>query len=660
MADQIKYSNLTQSNVEEIGKFVPKLFGVNNQGPIDKVREEMREQYGWLSPYEYYYGSPDNEQSEVQRTTLMPVFTPQAIGLVGDRDLFSDVEAASKDDIPNWFWVDSFSNWCYIKSSAYLAKYENSTRTALGEFLHGLVGADMITGNLFGAIVTEFILQAAEGHLDEWYSSVPTAIVTDWVDASDATIGKGFEYTGRFINAVSEKVLTTVDQITGGLQSTVTGAISSLMGASSWLLENAYIVTFGGLISTIIRTFFNAKTADSEAENLIEYTITRNGAFNLSRNCLSTYMWNGYTRSWMPLKWMIKVYDRYMKRENRNLFKQLFGVDDTSLSKNITKLSKYREEYLNTIVPKEIKDNDTLLNLDETGNIRSLVTEYRNAWNTWDSNHNNDILVSTIEDVIRRSYNSVNDLTRSVFMQVFLFDPACFEVFTTRSPLNKLQTIATAASSQGHLIGGGLPNCRWLENWGMWVPLPSDRAKIKLYSDNTFQLINRPYYDFRNDYLITRGNIHTNIGHPCFMRGNDDVLWMCYWLRWTSSPKVSTDDGWFSDSISSKGVPDISDKDIENWDAIINSMFQKHDEYGFEDWMINGNYCLSYSKFTIDEESPTAISSYEESELNPLKSPIVNSIDRINKNRLVMRLSDSTVVNREDKNGMSHVAKRWV
>ena len=89
-------------------------------------------------------------------------------------------------------------------------------------------------------------------------------------------------------------------------------------------------------------------------------------------------------------------------------------------------------------------------------------------------------------------------------------------------------------------------------------------------------------------------------------------------------------------------------------------MFQKHDDYGFEDWMINCNYGLSYSKFTIDEESPTAISSYEESELNPLKVPMVNSIDRINKNQLVMRLSDSTVVNREDKNSMSHVAKRWV
>jgi hypothetical protein len=76
--------------------------------------------------------------------------------------------------------------------------------------------------------------------------------------------------------------------------------------------------------------------------------------------------------------------------------------------------------------------------------------------------------------------------------------------------------------------------------------------------------------------------------------------------------------------------------------------------------MINGNYGLSYSKFTIDEESPTAISSYEESELNPEKAPMVNTIDWITKNQMVLSLSENTVVNRDDKNGIGHVAKRWV
>jgi hypothetical protein len=194
----------------------------------------------------------------------------------------------------------------------------------------------------------------------------------------------------------------------------------------------------------------------------------------------------------------------------------------------------------------------------------------------------------------------------------------------------------------------------------MWMPLPCEKAKIKLYTNSSFQLINRPYYDFRLDYVITRGHIHASIGHPCFMRGNDDVLWMAYWLRWTSSPKVETDDGVFTDSISARGIPDISDKDIENWNAIIEAMFQKHDDYGFEDWMINGNYGLSYSKFTIDEESPTAVSSYEESELNPERTPIVNTIDSIPKNKMVLSLSSSTVVNRDDKNGIDHIAKRWV
>lgn len=649
MADQIKYSNLVQRNEEELGRLNLKPFGSDNKGGIDQVREDMKSKYGWLSPYEYYYGSQDSGQTKVDRTSLMPVFTPQA-----------DVEKADKDNIPNWFWVDSFCNWCYIKVSAYLPTRPLSTSTTiLGDILHGIVGFDMITGNLLGAIIVETLIQMAEGNMDEWYSAIPTGIVTDWVAASDFTISAPFEYTTRFINEVNERVFTITDRITGGIPRTVSRVLGSLMEASRFLAEKAHLATMSGMISTLIRIFFEQKTADTEAENLIEMQLNGGSTkYNLSRNCLSTYMWNGFTRSWMPIKWMIKIYDSYMKRGNRKLFQDLFGETARAIVEN-------SELYLKTIVPEEFIDNEELLRLDTTNNIRGLITDFRNAVAKWRNDYIDADLYASIENVIERSWNSTNELTRSVFMQVFTFDPACLDVFTTRSPLNKLQTIATAAWGREHIEG--FPNAHWLENWGMWVPLPNDKAKIKIYSDNTFQLINRPYSNFSYDHIVSRGNKHTNIGHPCFMRGNDDVLWMCYWLRWSSdyvyiSKSSSKLFGIFelSSSTTSHGSPDMSDKDIENWNAILNSMFQKHDDYGFEDWMINCNYGLSYSKFTIDEESPTAVSSYEESELNPLRAPMVNSIDRINKNQLVMRLSDSTVVNREDKNGMSHVAKRWV
>ena len=144
------------------------------------------------------------------------------------------------------------------------------------------------------------------------------------------------------------------------------------------------------------------------------------------------------------------------------------------------------------------------------------------------------------------------------------------------------------------------------------------------------------------------------------MRGNDDLLWLCYWQRWTSTRGTAESGGTILDeTITVGGIQDIFKDDVDNWTAIREAMFEKHDDYGFDDWMINGNYLLSNHRFTIDEESPTAISTYEESTIAPDKVAPVNSIDDVSDNALVLKLSTGTVVSRDNDNGMLDVAKRW-
>lgn len=668
MADEIKYRNLVQRNDESISSFKAKVFGADNKGPIDEVRENMKEQYGWLSPYEYYYGSPDEAGEEVERTSLMPVFTPQALGLTEEEteDLFAEVEAAEKDNIPNWFWVDSLSNWCYIKPS-FLdnSGVIGSDTTWVGDFLKTYAGVSMVLGNPVGAIIAEVILQSAEGNLDEWYVSIPTGLVVDWYDVSMKPIELAEDFS-KYTYKIVEDIYTPIARITGGWDFHIAETVAGLADAAQWVTENLGVTALVAALVSLVRMFFNESTADADSEALIELIQTGGDpAYRLSRNCLSTYMWNGFTRSWMPLKWMIEIYDTYMKRPNRGLLRLLFEEENqTKRHEIVAKISSHRSEYLNTIVPEFLR-NSEVTSKDDSNTISGIVEAYNNAWTNWDSNHDDASLIAVIKELFGQVWNGYNYIGRSAFLQTFTFDPACLEAFTTRSPLNKMQIIATQAWNKRR-PADGFENCRWLENWGMWLPLPNEKAKIRLYANSTFQLINRPYNSFKLDQYVTRGNIHTNVGHPCFMRGNDNVLWMSYWLRWTSttgskSTRHSTAWGLVTTghTYSQVGMSDISDKDIENWDAIINSMFEKHDEYGFEDWMINGNYKLSYPKFTIDEESPTDVSSFEESELNPEKVPIVNSIDWVPKSQMVLRLSDNTVVNRDDKNGMSHAAKRW-
>jgi hypothetical protein len=98
---------------------------------------------------------------------------------------------------------------------------------------------------------------------------------------------------------------------------------------------------------------------------------------------------------------------------------------------------------------------------------------------------------------------------------------------------------------------------------------------------------------------------------------------------------------------------------IALWDDIINTMFEKHDDYGYDEWLVNGEYGLSYKKFTVNEEQPNEILTADDSSLNPDKAPLNNSIEETPENTMILSLSTGTVISRDDDNSTIDTAQRW-
>jgi hypothetical protein len=342
----------------------------------------------------------------------------------------------------------------------------------------------------------------------------------------------------------------------------------------------------------------------------------------------------------MPVKQLFEVYDRYCKRSSYDLvyctvkdfYEELIASDEVL------------DKFLETIgLP--------------NANGDAAIDAYRaNAkWIKTNYGYNESKFCEMLTKLVMQIPQCINYCSRFLFINIYGIDPACIEAIQFRSPLSKKQTLYNWTEDNSSWT-----QKRWLENMSFWIPLPNDSAKIKMYLKDTFQLINRPtaYHDWFTRDL--KGYMHKNIGHPCFMRGNDDVLWMCYWLRWTSTRGEKDEGGsLLSKTVTIEGMQDIMKEDVENWENIVSSMFERHDEYGFEDWLINGNYLLSYSKFTIDEEQPSDILTFEDSSLAPNKVEPVNSVDEFDESVMTLSLSTGTVVSRDDGNEYVDTAKRW-
>ena len=637
----VRHSNLEQQNKVKYGEINGASSDVlSTQGNADLMREELLNKYGWQSPSEYYYGSSSNDMGSKasDMTPSMGEITDYEIASLEEGSDYY-LESADRDVIPDWFWVDSLDNWCYFKITDDMTEF----RKVSPRF--GDLGNTILSFASFG--ILNVIDEIQKGN---WLKGLATGLSTMrlYYDAAEASV-EIIAGVSDFFQGIISKVYTTVfgDGIFGNALAVVNNlnvalSMKMLRAANDLYQQSEGVLSLPLLLYYMFLTDSSVDHEDVESEEYIEMVATGGPENNMPRNCISLYMWNGYKRNWMPMKRMIEIYDTFGKRSNYDLiYSSLKNMYPKLVSATDDEFSLYLETFG---IPVENAS-------DGFNRLRNEAFDIRNRT----SGNYFGFLNQMTGFLMRECPQAVNSLARMLFMNIYAFDPACIESLQLRSPLNK-KHVLWVDNGDEH----SWSQAHWLENWSMWIPLPRDKAKIKLYNKNTFQLINRPVYQlnwFGRDLV---GFEHKNIGHPCFMRGNDDILWICYWQRWTSTRGEETEGGGIFDKIIEvEGIQDIYKSDVENWTAIRSSMFEKHDDYGFDDWMINGNYLLSNHRFTIDEESPTTISTYEESTIGPDRVAPVNSIDKVNKNKLVLSLSSGTVISRDDDNGILDVAKRW-
>lgn len=630
MSDIVQYRSILQSNSSRYGSVdgtSPDLS--SDQGVADVIREEMVNTYGWQSPSEYYYGSSNTEMSGKPSESMLSLGEIQRFYDLGE---LGDGGPADKSVIPDWFWVDSLDNWCYFKITDDMTEFKKTT-PRFGKY--GNLVVQMLGGGIVNVIDDIQKGNWWKGILD----GLKTITMISPVETSVEITAESNDDIARVTGKINRIMFG--DTIIGNALTALSYEalfVPAKMLATASTIEG--LMTLPTMLYSMFSVFTSLDHEDVEAEPYPEEQASGNKKNNMPRNCISMYMWNGYKRNWMPMKSMLELYERYGKLSSKDLLV-------SSLELIAQRMRSESEEKF--VIDLQLYGIIVEAHDDTLSAVRDAALEIKRSSST------DYEFISKMTDLLILYPQCVNALSRMLFMNMYGFDPRCIESMQKRALLNKKQILRVDNGDSGTWSKE-----HYLENWSMWMALPRDRGKIKLYNKNTYQLINRPYQYMYYAKRDLGGFEHKNIGHPCFMRGNDDLLWVCYWQRWTSSRGKEEEEGSVLDkTITVGGIQDIFKDDVDNWKAVRDSMFEKHDDYGFDDWMINGNYLLSNHRFTIDEESPTSISTYEESTIAPDRVAPVNSIDECDGGSMVLRLSSGTVVSRDDDNGVIDVAKRW-
>ena len=593
MVDLLDLKNSTNQNVSE-GTDINVTLVQAQAGEIEKIRNEMKENYGWQSPYEYYYGSAKTESSDMG-TDCKTILSVQEIEEFG-KSKEEGAEPADKNTVPHYFWLNSLSNWCYFKASSYTPSFSHTSTWCPGPI--------------------RWLISLATFGLSE---AIETISLEGW---------------GSWWKALSGLAISPLTNIVYPWMQVV-----SYITRAGDLAERYGTISLPFLIYAMVTSSYLTKEADVNAEGLLEEGLDNPGELLMPRACLSLYMWNGFTRNWISVKALVDTYNRYCKQFSAGMYKVFLEKHYYPEVLEHPNKEDRVEAFLNTLdLTPENTDRFRAYSLDptldQTGRTTLLVNVLRSDPN---------------------SGNYVKYIARMLVMITYGFDPLAFDFLTERGNISKKQIVGVD-NGNSH----GWAEHHYMENWGMYAPLTRDSAKIKIFAEKSFQLINRAYTYIGYDWRDHNGWVHKNLGHPCFFRGNDDCLWISYWKRWTTGNlREVKSRSLLTETTKMDGAYDISKDDIENWDNIIDQMFEVHDDYGFDEWMSNCDYGLAYKKFTIDEESPSKISTFEESNLNPNREMPMNDIDRFDKVRLKISLSGGTVIGRDDGNTMTDVAKRW-
>lgn len=605
MIDSFKYSNLKHQSTHDRVEYNPEWNDYKGDGPFQEKRDELLSKYGWVSPYEFYYGSATNSV-DTDNNTVIDFDYIERLGAAAE-----GVEVADRSNVPNYFWCESLSNWCYFKVTAVVPNYERKDTWA-PSFLRA-----------FAAIAT-----------------------AGWTEILEEISTNGISW-----DLLWKAPVHIFTSYASGFYGMGYSAVAAISGSKD--LQDRYdAVTLPFLIYNAVTTASKMKEADSEAENIIEnYIPTDLKEILMPRMCISLYMWEGYKRTWIPVKSLMDTFTKITRRNSESELQQNIKsefVGKILMDHGVWRSPEDRAEGIEAWLKAHI--------LSEEGKdaFRNICRDFPPPLSETDTYRFIYQLAHTM--IYDPEYtNGLIDEANVGTLEVFYLDCRCFEPYVGRTPLAKLQYIGVD-NKDGHHWG----EWHWIEQYGFWMPLPKDKAKLRLFAKNTFQLFNRQYSYIAHDRRDHVGWIHKNLGHPCFFRGNDNELWMSYWLRWTSGYGSEDKSGWmWSETTKMSGEYDISKDDIALWDDIINTMFEKHDDYGYDEWLVNGEYGLTYKKFTVNEEQPNEILTADDSSLNPDKAPLANSIEETPENTMILSLSTGTVISRDDDNSTIDTAQRW-
>jgi hypothetical protein len=130
MLDLFRFKNRSSRNEKKSTEIIAEASSVDLTQGMDSIREAQKEKYGWQSPYEYYYGSQKTVKDlGYACNTVLTIEEIEKYQKAADA---SNSEAADRDNVPNYFWVNSLANWCYFKVTSYTPTFSHTYSTLPG------------------------------------------------------------------------------------------------------------------------------------------------------------------------------------------------------------------------------------------------------------------------------------------------------------------------------------------------------------------------------------------------------------------------------------------------------------------------------------------------------------------------------------------------
>lgn len=531
------------------------------------VRLQLKEKYGWMSPSEFYSLSDEQKgaaQGKIPAIVLDLNSTP--------------LDETASNDPTDYVWINTLSNWCYVDFVQDQGEWRKKT-------VYGRAKDKTVK---FVKDMGSAIVEAGKGLWD-------TITSFDWKNPLDY-----FTYPWKVIGAwtwASIKVLGAVDIIIYGT-----------------FCVFAAVAVNAAIYGTPEFTNFEESGIDDEP---------RVDSNQFPEICGITKVWDGYRKKWVSLKKLVNYWNSNLYADYGNMCMRIVQCSFTDENTELLQdgmvsgtALKWEDKVRFWLYGLCITDDE----LDLGGNsiigvcldiFRAYKSQKQNV--TWE-----DTLVRVAETIrySKNMFKMVKENFRNRFLEQTGIDPISFSEIYEQNPVEKRVL-------WGCNNGDDQSRSQWTlhEIWGLYVPLYQDDCRLVYLDNTTAQTLIRAN-SYQKYHFRDRGNIDTiYTGTPVLTRFSDGRMWLALWLRWSGLGYGKLDKSKWSVHTSNM-VTQWTDSDLKQHSQIMHKMFEKHDDYGFDEWCINSNYGVEYKYFTVNEEVPGEIVGKGQSHLINTKTDI--------------------------------------